>query len=168
MVRKQFSILCSFLQCCKICHEFTITSFLGTIDGIDPEVVAVANCVEDDTIISQAQIAWARAKGLVHTFELKRDGDWQSKPLGLSALMPAQIDLTHHDLEMRISDPFLYIKATKPQCIFPPEIVRQGDAVLTVNGLPFDNIGAFVKLTKESKDLVLEVTHLPDIKVDEE
>ena len=111
--------------------------------------------------------------------------------------MPAQIDLEHHDLQLRVSDPYLQIK----RCVFahcslpcylhhiPPVRltgeympvhdsvadgspmqdvgIRPGDAILTVNGRDFDTVGEFVALTKMQKDMTWEIVHMPDVPQDE-
>ena len=50
----------------------------------------------------------------------------------------------------------------------PAKGLRPGDAVLSVDGLDFQTIGDFAKLTKIQKDMVWEVVRMPDVPRDQE
>ena len=56
-------------------------------------------------------MAWAWYNNKVRTLQILRDDDWLSTKLGIGAELGAQIDLEYHGFKMRISDPFLTIKA---------------------------------------------------------
>ncbi len=82
----------------------------GAVSGIDPDIVAIADSVDDTIIESQARVAWAWDHGKVRTFKVERGGDgWQTVSMGINVELPGQIDLTHHGFEMRVSDPFVHI-----------------------------------------------------------
>ncbi len=42
--------------------------------------------------------------------------------------------------------------------------IREGDAIITVNGEDFDTIGEFAGLTKKKQSFVLQTFHIPDVR----
>ena len=136
--------------------------FDGEVHDLDQDVMDMINSCEDSLLLQQARACWGWENQRVRVVHVTREDDWQTRSLGISAELPTQIDLNYHGHDIRVSDPFVLVKALKEGSFLADFGIRAHDAILTVNGRTFETIGEFVGIIKQHKDFDLEVAHLAD------
>ena len=65
---------------------------------------------------------------------------------------------------MRMSDPFILVTGLADDSPLHEFGIKPGDAIMTVDGKDFDTIGEFAALTKENKDMVWQMFHVPSVR----
>lgn len=60
-----------------------------------------------------------------------------------------------------MSDPFILVTGLADDSPLHEFGIKPGDAIMTVDGKDFDTIGEFAALTKENKDMVWQMFHVP-------
>eukprot|EP00750_Incisomonas_marina_P027634 INCI6214.3.p1 GENE.INCI6214.3~~INCI6214.3.p1 ORF type:complete len:2817 (-),score=567.99 INCI6214.3:465-8915(-) len=123
-----------------------------------------ASSIDPTILQQQAQVAWGWDHDKVQVASIPRHSPFD--PLGCEVVLPKQIDLVYHELELRVSEAFVLVDTLSEHSSLCGDAGLQvGDALLSVNGERFDTVLQFATLCRSNRDLEIEYLRLSEIPV---
>lgn len=158
-IARRFLVRCGIK---KRAAEFVRTR----VQAAKEELKTMVASIDIDIIEEQAKLAWAWDHDEVHRVNIDRHTAMDS--LGVTVVLPKQIDLVFHELELRVSEAFVLVESfSSTASLLADAGIKVGDAILSVNGDRFDTVAQFAMLCRRVQKIELEFVRLADIPVDE-